>query len=260
MTSDNVIMKIEDDNYSVDLRFLSVVNYPFLQFNDLTDFSISQMIYRGETVTLFSGHFLKQKAIIETCNRVPFKLVCREINILNKLSKVNGVVNVLGFTKNSSLGIVTLAYKYIEITPYTIAIPQDKLLRLFESLVSIVAKLHKNRIVHHWICKSSVYVDKSFSNITLGCFHAAHIIGEPAPLVIHTQYCPRKAFSDETKTDLYMCAMWYLSYRADDKIENPLDLINSLDLDSRLEDVLKDMISGSSNITAEKVVNAISLL
>ena len=131
----------QDKNFHVNLEQLASTTYSQPPFRPLSSFSISSLILHGDTVSLFNGHYEGVDAIIETCNRIPFRLVCREIKYLNsELLQVENIVKIKGCTRNSSLGVVSIAYDNFSILPIKNQIPLNNLIPLFSQLLTIISK------------------------------------------------------------------------------------------------------------------------
>ncbi|OHT01820.1 hypothetical protein TRFO_07382 [Tritrichomonas foetus] len=207
--SDGDFIQLQDSKVSVNLETLASVNFVAPAFRQLTDFSISTLIYHGYMSSIFHGKVENTPVIIEACSRIPYRLVCREIKLLNDLN-INNIVKIAALTRNSSLGIICLAYKLFDFQPWTEIVPQKCLPNLLFSLLTVLSEIHANDIFHGWVCRSSVYVNPDFKSIILGSFHAAAKIGDPAPLIPdHPCAPPKISEEDRRPDDIYSAALWF---------------------------------------------------
>lgn len=240
--SEGDFVQLQDKKVTVNLEKLVSVNFIQPTFHPLTDLSISSLIYHGDMSSVFHGKFSNAPVIIETCTRIPFRLVCRELTLLNEL-QINNIVQVAAVTRNASLGIVCIAYKDFPLQKWTEVIPQNHLPQLFASLLNILSQLHSKNVFHGWICRSSIYVSPDFQNLTLGSFHAAAKLGEAAPLIPnHPCSPPTLSETDRRADDIYSAAIWFLSFFT----QNPQQAIeqsklNSLPIQPQILDLIKQM-------------------
>jgi hypothetical protein len=125
-----------------------------------------------------------------------------------------GIVRIAGVTRKPTLGVVNIAYVHLDFIPWTEPIPKDHLPRLLLNLLRIIDYLHQRNISHSWICRSSVYVHRDFSSLTLGAFHAAGRVGEPWPFVAIHPCLPKERLTGEDRRpdDVYAAGMWCLGY------------------------------------------------
>ena len=237
--------QLQDKNYTIDLQTLSNVKYSTPQFNKLEDFLLTELIYHGDTTTLFSGSFLGEPALVEVCTRIPFRVVCREIDILSDLKATDGIIKVKGCTRNPSIGVVTLALEPFDFRQWWHPIKINDAFRLFRDLLRIVTELHAKNYFHGWICRSSVFVAEDLSHVTLGFFHAAAKVGKPAPIVFRRlgPIGERRA-DDPRQEDVYDAALWFLSF-LDGEPLRVLYEIHSTDLPPPLIALIESM--GSSD-------------
>ena len=242
----------------MNLELLSNVQYTQPEFQELSDFSISSLIYHGNMSSLFHGKMNGEDAIIEICTRIPFKLVCREISLLNELNIPN-IVKIIGITRNPSMGIISLAYEPFLFQSHIETIPTEKLPNLLISLLLVLKQVHKKHISHGWICRSSVMVSPDYSHITLASFHAAAKIDGQRPLISNSSCSPEKRCDeDPRKDDIYSAALWFLSFYK----ENPksaLKQIKSLPIEQKLRKVIKLMTDDNfeKRITASVAVKCL---
>jgi hypothetical protein len=245
--------QLDDKSLAVSLKDLASINIPPPQLRPLSDFSILSVVYQGDLSSLFRGTFTSLPALIETCTRIPYTLVCREVKLLSELD-IPGIVRIEGVTKNRSLGIVTLAYRPFDFQPWTEPIPPEQLGVLLLSLLKIVAQLHAREIHHSWICRSSVYVSRDLRQVTLGSFHAACRISEPQTFVPRTSCSPQTlSKGDRRPDDVYSAGMWCLSYLTED-IEAAMQDWHNFSCDKKLKGVLRKMVKENpvERVTAEE--------
>ena len=250
---------VQDKKFRVNLEVLASTSYTQPPFRPLSSFSISNILMHGDTVSLFHGHFEGAEVLIETCNRIPFRLACREIKYLNtELAQVENIVKIKGCTRNSSLGIVSLAYDNFDLIPWTTKIPTNNLIPLFAQLLGIISKLHHRHISHNCICRSSVYINKEQNAVLLGFFHAAVKTGDVAPLVFMHPCAPKTPAADSRKDDLYSAALWFLSYFEEDP-HKALEKVESYGLPEPIVTVLKKLTAEveGDRISADKASKAI---
>ena len=253
------LVPVQDKNFHVNLEMLSSTAYTQPPFRPLSSFSISSIIYHGDTISLFKGHFEGADAIIETCNRIPFRLVCREIKYLNTdLAQVENIVKIKGCTRNSSLGVVSLAYENFDIIPWPTPIPTELLIPLFSQLLAILSKLHHRHISHGCVCRSSVYVQKDMKSLILGFFHGSVKNGDAAPIIFDTPCSPKKRATDPRKDDLYSAALWFLSYFSEDPHE-ALNKLDKIKIPQEIKSVIKKLTNENEGerISADKASKAI---
>ena len=131
----NNFITLEDQNYQVNLEVLSTVAYVPPIFRPLGDFLITELIYQGDASSIFRGKLDETPVIIETCTRIPFRLVCKEIKMIKEL-KISNVVKIKACTRNPSLGIISIAYEPIEFQKWPLPIPTNCLLPLFQNIFS----------------------------------------------------------------------------------------------------------------------------
>lgn len=244
-------VQLQDKKVTVNLETLVSVSFVPPAFHPLTDLSISSLIYHGDMSSLFHGKFLNNPAIIETCTRIPFRLVCRELTLLNELN-IKNIVQVSAVARNASLGIISIAYKDFSFQPWTELIPQDHLPQLLLSLLTILSQLHAKNVFHGWICRSSIYVSPDFKDLTLGSFHAASKIGEAAPLIPnHPCSPPSISGTDRRADDVYSAAIWFLSFYT----QNPQQTIEQSKLDSL--SIQPDILDLIKQMTHDKTENRI---
>ena len=235
-------VQLQDKKVTVNLETLISVSFVPPTFHPLTDLTISSLIYHGDMSSLFHGKFLNNPAIIETCTRIPFRLVCRELTLLSELN-INNIVQVAAVTRNASLGIVSIAYKDFTFQPWTAVIPQNNLPQLLLLLLNILSQIHAKNVFHGWVCRSSIYVSPDFKNLTLGSFHAAAKLGEAAPLIPnHPCSPPTLSETDRRADDVYSAAIWFLSFYT----QNPQQAIeqsklSSLPIQPEILDLIKQM-------------------
>lgn len=257
----NEFITLQDDDISMNLESLASVIYISPEFRALTDFSIISLLFHGNMSSLFTGMLDNKPVIIETCNRIPFRLVCREIKLLKDLH-IDGIVKFAGCTKNSSLGIVSIAYESFQVQSWTQPIQYDELVPLFYKLLSILSQLHQNKISHSWICRSSIYISPDHKSLTLGSFHAASKPGEPAPFVPNHPCAPKERHRENPMTDdIYSAALWFLSYLTPDP-NKILDNLGSIGINNKISRLLTKMINpdGDKRITADKAVRKLRKL
>ena len=228
----NEYISMEDNKFEIDLESLAMINYPSPNFCPLTDLSIIDLIYHGDLISFFSGKYLNENILIETCNRIPYRLACREYKILTEFLNVDSIVKVKCITRNPSLGFVAFGYQWFDFIPKNQEIPFEKLPILFNSLLNTISKLHQKNIIHNWICRSTVHILSKYDSIILSSFHSAFKIGEPSPLtVFHKCHSLNLNHLELKKGDVYSCAKWYLSFynfKSIDEIEIPLKIKNLL--------------------------------
>lgn len=247
------LIQLEDKSLSVSLKDLASINIPPPQLRPLSDFTIVSVLYQGDVSSLFRGTFAGLPALLETCTRVPYSLVCHEVKLLSELD-IPGIVRVEGVTKNRSLGIMTLAYRPFDFQPWTEPIPPEQLGELLLSLLKIVSQLHSKEIHHSWICRSSVYVARDLRNVTLGSFHAACRISGPQTFIPTTPCSPPVPLNgDRRPDDVYSAGLWCLSYLTDD-LQKVIQDWHSLECDRKLKSVLRKMVkeNAAERVTAEE--------
>jgi hypothetical protein len=211
-----VILEKEDRSVSVDLEPLSSVKFQLPAFRAPTDFSIRALIALGDTAAIFLGSHNGDAVFLESCTRVPFRLVCREISLLSSL-RIPQLMCPSACTRHPSLGVVTLAYPYFDFVPWTEQIPPRQLPALFRQLLRILSALHEQSVSHSWVCRSSIFVTTDYQTLVLGSSHAAARIGEAAPFVPTTPCSPpRRHDEDRRADDVYSAAMWYLLFLGGD--------------------------------------------
>lgn len=245
-------VKLQDSKYHVSLSDLSNVNFVQPAFRPLNTFSIASLIYHGDTATILKGHYESKPVIIETCNRIPFRLVCRELVYFEQdLKQIENIVKIKAITRNTSLGVISIAYENIDFIPWPTKIPTEKLVPLFATLLKTISQIHAKKFSHGCICRSSIYVTPDFKSITLGCFHAAVKTGDIVAFTYDHPCMPKtKARLDARKDDLYSAAMWFLSFFE----SNPQDALSHLD---KLE-IPKEVASVIKKLTAESENDRIS--
>lgn len=246
MTEDNKIPRLQDSRYHVNLSNLSNLNYVTPTFKPLDTFLISSFVYLGDTATISRGKAANAPAIIETCIRVPFRLVCREISYLqDNLNKINNIVKIKTLTRNQALGVVSIAYEDFDFVPWETPIPTDKLIPLFEILLTTLSAIHSLKFSHGCICRSSIFISPDFTKLTLGCFHAAVKSGDIVAFTYDHPCMPQnKSKTDPRKDDVYSAAFWFLSYFND----NPYDALKNIE---KLQ-LPKEIVSVLQQLTAEK--------
>lgn len=156
--------------FSIDLKKLSTVNYQAPAFSPLTDFLITENLIFEDATSLFKGNFQSNPVIIETCNRVPFRVACREIQILISLNSIQNVLHLVGQTRHPSLGIVTFAFQDIQLAPIPTRLSLNESLHCFASLLSVLHEIHQKGISHNAICHRSVLIQANKTSIVLGFF------------------------------------------------------------------------------------------
>jgi hypothetical protein len=241
---------------AVCLKDLAAVTFTAPQFRPLTDFAIRSLIYQGDYSALFNGLLDGRFALLETCARIPYSLVCREVKLLNDL-RIPGTISIIAVAKQPSVGVITLAYDPVMFRPWTDPIPVDCLPLLLLRLLEIVARLHEREVHHSFICRSSVYVSHDLDTVTLGAFHAAGKVGEPAPFVPTTSCSPPvRAERDRRPDDVYAAGAWCLSYVTEDVREVNWE---GLTIDKRLRRVLQKMViaEAGARITAQEACAAL---
>ncbi|EAY22601.1 hypothetical protein TVAG_036260 [Trichomonas vaginalis G3] len=254
------ILPIQDKNFHVNLSELSKIKFPVPSFKPLNTFSISSILYHGDTASIFKGHYDNQVVIIETCTRIPFLLVCREYQYLTQeLNQIENIVKIKALTRNTSLGVVSIAYEDIDFVPWSTPIPVDNLIPLFSMLLSTLSKIHHKKFSHGSICRSSIYISPDFKNLTIGCFHAAVKIGDLTALVYNHPCMPKsKNTTDPRKSDLYSAALWFLSYFDEDP-HVALEKVDSLPIPPEIISIIHKLTceDESERISADKASKAI---
>ena len=253
--SNGDFIQLQDKKVSINLETLSSINFVSPNFRPLKDFSISSLIYHGNYSSLFKGKVDNKNVIIETCTRIPFRLVCREIKLLNDL-EIQNIVKISHLTKNSSLGIISIAYQDFDFQPWTEIVPQKNLPRLLLVLLKTLSELHAKNVFHGWICRSSIFVNPNFKTLTLGSFHAAANINEPAPFIPEHPCAPPNINKTDRRTDdVYSAAMWFLSFYKQDP-HALIEKLNSLSFEPELLKLIQSMVDEDpeKRITAQDAV------
>lgn len=215
---------MKDEKVCVNLEVLASTMYNQPSFSPLTDFLLTKMVYHGDMVTLFCGKYKREPAVVEVCNRIPYRIVCREIRYLTELAGIPGIPRILGQTKNSSLGIASIAYEWFDFMPYSVSLSLEQILPIFKMLLSTLNKIHHKSLSHRWISRQTVHILKDLSGFFLTSFHCAAKIGDPIPMTImHPCMSPDPCFSDPRKDDIYSAAEWFLSF-FDDKSQIPASI------------------------------------
>ena len=246
-------VQLQDTKVTINLEKLASVGFVPPSFHPLTDLSISSLIYHGNMSSLFQGKFSNTPVIIETCTRIPFRLVCRELALLNEL-KINNIIQVSAVTRNSSLGIICIAYKSFPFQPWTEVIPTNFLPKLLLSLLNILSQLNAKNVYHGWICRSSIYVSPDFQSLILGSFHAAAKLGEVSPLIPNHPCSPPTSYEEDQRVDdVYSAAIWFLSFF----IQNPQQAIEQSKLDSlSIQPEILDLIKQMTEEKPEKRIKS----
>lgn len=248
-------IQLQDTNVSIDLQALASLSFVHPTFRQLSTFSISSLIYFGNFSSLFRGKVEGNPAIIETCTRIPYIIVCREYQLLNELNSINNIVKITHLTRNPSQGIVSISYQPFEFIPWTDTIPNDSLPKLLLILLNILKDLHRNNVFHGWICRSSIYVTPNFESLTLGSFHASGKVGEAIALTPNHPCAPSKpSQNDKRADDIFSAALWFISFYK----QNPQEVvaeskIDQIPIDQSLRELLKEMTKEKDDerITAE---------
>ncbi|KAH0785035.1 CMGC family protein kinase [Histomonas meleagridis] len=262
MSEEEDFPEFDDKDVNINLELLSNIQYTQPVFREMEDFSISSLIYHGNMSSLFHGKMNGQEAILEVCTRIPFKLVCREISLLNELNNIPNIIKIIGITRNPSMGIITLAYEPFPFLSHIERIPHEKLYNLLISLLFILKKIHKKGICHGWICRSSVMVSPDFSRVVLSSFHSAAKIDSQRPLTPNSICSPEdKCEKDPRKDDIYSAALWFLSFFKDDP-KVALKQIDSLPIEQNLIKVIKLMTTSDleKRITADIAIKYLQKL
>ena len=255
------VPELQDGKVVVNLEVLASVPFTPPVFKSPSSFAIKDLVYLGDMSSIFSGTFDGEPALIETCTRIPFRVVCRELKIIADLESP-GLLEVLGTMKNPSLGVISIAYRNF---PFILAnenVPHEKLPRLFLSLLKTLAQIHEKNIAHNWICRTSVYIDTSMETVKLGSMHAATPIDTPEPLIpIHPCAPKTRADGDRRPDDVYSAALWFLSFYLDDP-SLALETLDELKLDDNLKTLVRKMTTAtpSDRITAEDAANELETL
>lgn len=242
MNISNEIISIQDKDYHVNLSDLANVNCSSsfnLNFQPLSSFILSKILFQGDTATIFRGTCEGQTCIIETCNRIPYRLVCREIQYLTTdLGHLENIVKITSYTKNTSLGVVALAYENFDFIPWTTQIPIEYLIPLFATLLATLSKLHHRKYSHGCICRSSIFVSPDFKSMKLGCFHAAVKTNDIVAFTYNHPCSPKgNSVPDARRADLYSAALWFLSYFDEDP-HNALEHLETLPIPTEIKEVL----------------------
>jgi hypothetical protein len=254
----NGFVDFDIQSVSVSLIDLATVTFTPPPFRPLSDFTILSLIYHGDYSSLFTGLLDSHPVLLETCTRIPFSLVCREIKLLADL-RIPNTVKLRGFTKHPSLGVITLAYESVDFQPWTDPIPPDRLPHLLLNLLEILARLHERDLHHSFVCRASVYVSPDFDSLNLGSFHTAGKVGELAPFVVSTSCSPPvRCERDLRRDDVYAAGLWCVSYLADDPRAAAEDLAR-LEIDKRLRRVLQRIVDpdADARATAEEACAAL---
>jgi serine/threonine protein kinase len=230
-------VEMEDKKVKVDLSVLASVTFVPPQFRPTADFTIKSLLYHGDLSSLFSGTLEGRPVVIETCSRVPFRLVCRELKLLSELAHP-GIVKVVGVCRKPTLGVVNIAYADMDFVPWPEPIPWGHVPRLLLALMRTVDHIHQKNIFHSWICRSSVYISRDLDSVKLGAFHAACRIGELCPLVPLHSCAPveRIAEADRRPDDVYSAGMWCVS------LFGGVDDWESAEVDQRFRKIVEKMI------------------
>ena len=255
------VCELQDANVLVNLEVLASVQFTRPVFKSSSSFAIKDLVYLGDMSSVFAGTFSGEPALIETCTRIPFRVVCRELKLLSSL-EMPGLLEVLGTMKNASLGVVTIAYKSFEFVRANEPIPLEKLPQVWLALLRTVAELHGKNVAHNWICRSSVYVNADLSGVKLGSMHAAALVGEPAPLVpVHPCAPARRAEGDRRPDDVFSAALWFLSFHSDDP-KLALENLDDMKIGKRMKKLVKKMTceAPEERVTAEDAANELEKL
>ena len=244
----------------VNLELLAKQEYTQPAFSLPTDFSLVSIISHRDFSTIFNGIYQGEACIIESCNRIPYRIVCKTISLLNELNDIPNIVKLIAVTKSDSLGVVSLGYYPFntKCMMQDIDIEKGTHISLLLDLLKILKQLHKKEVFHGWICKESVMIKEKIDGVILTGFYSAGKVGDKRPFYLKYKGMPEnQCHEDPRKDDVYGAAIWFLSFYT--KPENALDKIKSLPIEKKLKNVIRLMTSPNfeKRITASVAIKCI---
>lgn len=228
----------------MNLELLSRHDYPPAVLLPLSDFSLVSLLSHSNYSTIFSGKHSGAECVLETCDRIPYRIVCSEIALLNELSDVADIVRVIGATKNDSLGVVSIAYSPFcaKRSMQSVSAEGNAPIALLVELLSILKHLHRRNVFHGWVCDASVMIKEEGDGVVLAGFHSAGKVGDKRPFCLRYPGMPEQLCQeDPRKDDVYAAAVWFLSFYT--KPENALSELKELPIEKKMKKIIRLMTS-----------------